>query len=45
MEIHKYNVEQGKNGEIFQEPEIPCIGAKQFFFRKKIHDYCLKYCY
>ena len=30
MEIHKYNVEQGKNGEIFQEREIPCIGAKQF---------------
>ena len=35
MEIHKYNVEQGENGEIFQESEIPCIGAKQFFFSKK----------
>lgn len=41
MEIHKYNVEQGKNGEIFQESEIPCIREKQFFFfRKKIHVYC-----
>lgn len=41
MEIYKYNVEQGRNWEIFQESEIPCIGAEQnFFFQKKIHDHC-----